>query len=120
MEKTNNKEDCIFCKIVQGKIPTEKTYEDENFIAILDTNPKTENHTLLITKKHFRNLLDMPTSLGSEYLEAIKKISLNLIQHQKAEGINIISNNEFSAGQIVFHTHTHIIPRKKDDNIKII
>jgi len=120
-EPTDNKtEECIFCKIIKGEITTEKTYEDENFIAILDTNPKTENHTLLISKKHFRNLLDMPSSLGSEYLDAIKKISLKLIQENKSEGINILTNNEHSAGQIIFHTHTHIIPRKKDDNIKTL
>ena len=118
--KKINKEECIFCKIVKGEIPTNKIYEDDNFIGILDTNPKTENHTLLISKKHFRNLFDMPSTLGNEYLEAIKKISLKLIQEKKAEGINVITNNESESGQIIFHIHTHIIPRRKNDNFKII
>mgnify|MGYP003981289319 CR=1 FL=1 len=113
-------EQCIFCKIIKGEVPSKKTYEDDNFIAILNNNPKTENHTLLIPKKHFRNLLDMPSTLGNEHLEAIKKVSLNLIKENKAEGINLITNNEPSAGQIIFHAHTHIIPRKKNDNLKII
>ena len=116
---TSKKEDCIFCKIVNGEIETSKVYEDKNFIGILDENPKAEGHTLIIPKKHFRNLLDMPNTLGNEMLEAIKKVSLKLIDEGKAEGINVISNNEAVAGQIIFHTHIHIIPRKKNDGLKI-
>jgi len=107
--------DCIFCKIVSNEIKVKRVYEDENFIAFLDTHPRAEGHTLIIPKKHFRNLLDMPNTLGNEMLEAIKKVSLKLIDEGKAEGVNVLSNNEPVAGQIVFHTHIHIIPRKKDD-----
>ena len=112
------KEDCIFCKIISKEIETEIVYEDDNFIGILDNNPRAEGHTLIIPKKHFRNLLDLPNTLGNELLEAIKKISLKLIEEGKAEGVNVISNNESVAGQIVFHTHIHIIPRKKGDGLK--
>ena len=75
--------DCIFCKIIKGEIPTEKTYEDDNFIAFLDIKPKAEGHTIIISKNHFRNLLDMPSSLGNEMLEAVKKVSLDLIKQGK-------------------------------------
>jgi histidine triad (HIT) family protein len=112
--------DCIFCKIIKGEIPAEKTYEDDNFIAFLDIKPKAEGHTIIIPKNHFRNLLDMPTSLGNEMLEAIKKVSLDLIKQKKATGFNLIVNNEPTAGQIVFHAHIHILPRKKDDKLKML
>ncbi|MFA5259385.1 MAG: HIT domain-containing protein [Candidatus Pacearchaeota archaeon] len=110
--------DCIFCKIISGEIPAEKTYEDDNFIAFLDAKPKAVGHTILVSKNHFRNLLDMPASLGNEMLEGIKKVSLDLIKQKKAEGFNVIVNNEPVAGQVIFHAHIHIIPRKKDDGLK--
>lgn len=120
MENKNESEDCIFCKIIRGEIKSKKVYEDDNFIGILDVNPKVTGHTLLIPKKHFRNLLDMPASLGTELVEAIKKISLDLINKGKAEGVNVIVNNERVAGQVVFHTHFHIIPRKSGDGVKTL
>ena len=113
-------EDCIFCKIVKKEIPSKITYEDKNFLGILDTTPIVEGHTLIIPKKHFRNLLDLPTTLGNELLEAIKIISLDLIKNKKAKGVNIISNNESVADQVVFHTHLHIVPRNENDNIKTL
>ncbi|MEK6914621.1 MAG: HIT domain-containing protein [Nanoarchaeota archaeon] len=110
--------ECVFCSIINNKIASEKVYESQNFIGILDKNQKTENHTLIIPKKHFRNILDMPNTLGTELIEAIKKISLKLIENKKAEGINVIINNEPSAGQLVFHTHIHLIPRKNNDDVR--
>lgn len=112
--------DCIFCKIVNGEIPSEKTYEDDNFIAFLDINPKAEGHTVIVSKKHFRNLLDMPTTLGNEMLDAVKNVALDLIKNGNAEGFNLVVNNEPAAGQIVFHAHCHILPRKKDDGLKML
>ena len=116
----NNMEDndCIFCKIIAGEIPSKKVYEDDNFIGILDINPVAEGKTLLISKKHYKTLLDMPSSLGNEMLDAIKKISLKLIDEGKAEGFNILINNFEVAGQVVPHTHIHILPRKKGDGLK--
>lgn len=111
--------ECIFCKIINKEISSKKVYEAQNFIGILDSNPKTENHTIIIPKKHFRNIFDMPSTLGNELIDAIKKISLKLIEEEKAEGINVIINNEPAAGQIIFHTHIHIIPRKNKDGIII-
>ena len=113
------KNDCVFCKIIKEEIKSEKIYEDDNFIAILDIEPRAKGHTLIIPKKHFRNILEMPVTLGNELLEAIKKISLNLIKQEKADGINVLINNEKSAGQIIFHAHVHIIPRKNDDNLSL-
>lgn len=111
-------EDCIFCKIVEGKIPAQIVYNDDNFIGILDVKPKAEGHTLIISKKHFRNLLEMPSTLGNEILDAIKSVSLKLIKDNKGEGINVIFNIEQAAGQAVFHVHAHIIPRKQGDGLR--
>ena len=111
--------DCIFCKIVKGEIPCTKTYEDDNFIGFLDIHPRAKGHTVIIPKKHFRNLLDMPTSLGNEMVDAVKNVGLNLIRDENAEGFNLIANTEAAAGQVVFHFHLHVIPRKKNDGLKI-
>jgi histidine triad (HIT) family protein len=112
-----NNNDCIFCKIVKGEIPASKTYEDENFIGILDVKPKAKGHTLIIPKKHYRNLLDMPGTLGTEMIEAIKEIGLKMIKDKNGEGFNVVINNEPAAGQVVFHAHIHIIPRKTGDGL---
>ena len=111
-------ENCIFCKIISGEVPAEKVYEDDNFIGILDANPLVEGHTLIIPKKHFKTLLDMPNSLGNEMVEATKKVALDLINKNKYEGFNLLNNNFEVAGQVVPHVHFHIIPRNKGDGIK--
>ncbi len=112
-----NKDDCIFCKIVKGEIESEKIYEDDNFFAILDVNPKAEGHTLIISKQHYKNILDVPTSLGGEILDAIKKIGLKLIKDKKGEGFNVCVNMGEVAGQTVHHFHAHIIPRNSGDGL---
>jgi len=112
-------EDCIFCKIVKGEIPSEKVYEDDNFISILDINPETQGHTLVMPKNHFKTLLNVPSSLGNEFLEAIKNTSLKLIDKHKADGFNIVFNNYEIAGQEVGHVHAHIMLRKKGDEMKL-
>tara|TARA_Y100000310_G_scaffold338398_1_gene427936 strand:- start:1306 stop:1692 length:387 start_codon:yes stop_codon:yes gene_type:complete len=113
-----DEDDCIFCKIITGGIPSEKVYEDDNFIGILDINQVADGKTLLIPKKHYKTILDLPNSLGNEMLEAIKKISLKLIDEGKAEGINILVNTFKVAGQVVPHFHVHILPRKEGDGLK--
>jgi len=111
--------DCVFCKIVKGEIPSEKTYEDDNFIAILDINPDMEGHTLIFPKKHFETILDTPSSLGGEFLDAIKKVALDLIDKGKAEAFNIVFNTYKLAGQEVPHVHAHIMPKKKGDDFRL-
>tara|TARA_Y100000034_G_scaffold71453_1_gene86191 strand:- start:209 stop:580 length:372 start_codon:yes stop_codon:yes gene_type:complete len=117
---TTNESDCIFCKIINGEIPPGKgkVYDDENFIGILDINPISKGHTLIIPKKHYKTLLDMPTTIGNELIEALKKTALKLIEEKTAEGFNIIQSNYEVAQQEVPHLHFHIIPRKKDDGLR--
>ena len=113
-------EECIFCKMAEGDISVEKIYENDSFFSIPDKNPLVAGHSLIISKKHFENILDLPSSLGTELLDCIKKIALKLIEEKKASGFNVINNNFSSAGQVVNHIHFHIIPRKDGDGIKIM
>ncbi len=113
-------QDCIFCKIVNKEIPKELTYEDDNFIAFLDISPRAQGHTLIIPKQHFKTLLDLPNTLGTELQQAIKKVSLNLTQKLKAQGFNIFTNIGEVSGQVVPHLHIHVVPRKNQDNLKNI
>jgi len=110
---------CVFCDIAKGKIPAKRIYENSNFFSILDQNQKIKGHALVISKKHFVNSLDFPASLGSDLMDCIKNTSLKLIEENKAEGFNLINNNFEPAGQLVMHFHCHILPRKKDDDVKI-
>ncbi|MCK5043853.1 HIT family protein [Candidatus Pacearchaeota archaeon] len=111
--------ECIFCKIIKGEIPSVKVYESDNFIGILDINPVSEGHTLIIPKQHYETILDFPESLSSELINSIKKISSKFIEDKKAEGFNIVQSNYEVAQQEVPHLHFHIIPRKKDDNVHL-
>lgn len=106
--------DCIFCKIVKKEIPVNIIEESENFIAIPDKNPKTEGHTLIISKKHFANILELPSALGDELIDLIKKIALKY-----KSDFNVVVNTGKQAGQIIFHFHLHLIPRKKDDEFRM-
>jgi len=108
-------EDCVFCKIAKGEIPCDKIYENDNFFSIPDANQKVEGHSLIISKKHFENVLDLPSSLGMELIDCIKKTALKVLEKEKAEGFNLVQNNFEVAGQLVKHVHFHILPRKKGD-----
>lgn len=112
--------DCIFCKITQGKIKSEKIAESNNFIAILDINPKSEGHALIISKKHFVTIFDIPNKLGEELLLFIKKVASEILEKKYGDGFNILMNNLEPAGQIVKHAHLHIIPRKDKDGLRMI
>ncbi len=104
---------CIFCKIANGK--ENFIYEDDNFFSIFDINPEVEGHVLVISKKHFETIFDLPVTLGSELLDCIKKTSFELTKKFQAEGFNVVSNVEQVAGQVIPHFHVHILPRKKND-----
>lgn len=112
--------DCIFCKIAKNEIPANKIYENDNFFSVFDANPRVKGHSLVISKRHFKNLLDMPSTLGTELLDCIKKTAIKLVEENMAEGFNVLNNNMEVAGQVVKHFHVHILPRKKGDGIKMI
>lgn len=111
--------DCIFCKIVRNEIPAVKLYENEKAVAFLDANPNNHGHTLVIPKEHFRNIFDISDDAMIGVATLLKKLATAVKDGMEAEGINIAMNNEPVAGQVVFHAHIHIIPRHKDDGLKI-
>ncbi len=118
MEKEST--ECVFCKIARD-VNTRKIYENDNFFSIYDIKPIVKGHSLVISKKHFKTILDIPNSLTQELLDCIKKTAFSLIKKNKEEfGFNIINNNFKIAGQIVDHVHFHILPRERNDGIKIV
>ena len=110
-------DNCVFCRIANEN-SEKKIYENLNFFSIFDKNPTTDGHSLVISKKHFENILDIPDSLGPELLDCIKNTVLILIKEKKADGFNVFNNNFKVAGQLVDHVHFHIIPRKENDGLK--
>jgi histidine triad (HIT) family protein len=110
--------DCLFCKIIAGEIPATKIFEDDEYLAILDINPVNFGHALLIPRLHYSNLLQMPDGALANIGSHLKLIGNALKEATQADGINIIANNEAAAGQLIFHTHIHIIPRYTDDGFK--
>ncbi len=111
--------DCIFCKIVQGSIPSAKVYEDDQFISILDINPVSKGHLLVIPKKHYENIFDADEENLKKAIVLIKKLSIALTKALNVRAVNLIQNNGADAGQIIFHSHFHIIPRSDGDGIEI-
>ena len=112
-----NKDDCIFCKIANGEIPSATVYEDSICRVILDVNPANMGHALIIPKEHFDNIY----SMDAETAAKIFTIATEVAKAQKAElnpdGLNILQNNGEAAGQTVFHFHMHLVPRYIKDNV---
>ncbi|WP_159561747.1 HIT family protein [Streptococcus halichoeri] len=103
--------DCIFCKIIAGEIPASKVYEDDQVLAFLDITQTTKGHTLLVPKKHVRNVLAMDAETAKTTFARLPKIARGLQKATGAQAMNIINNNEPLAGQTVFHAHIHLVPR---------
>ena len=107
---------CVFCGIVQGKIPAHIILDRDNVMAFLDINPVAPGHTLVIPKKHYENLLEIPKEILAELFEAVKVVSKALINYGY-EGVNVLSNVGPAAGQVIMHAHVHVIPRKTGDGL---
>lgn len=112
-------ENCIFCRIAAGEIPSATLYEDEDFRVILDLSPASKGHALILPKEHYRNLFDLDDELAGKALVLAKKMTNQLKDVLGCDGYNIVQNNEESAGQTVFHFHMHMIPRYKGDHVGI-
>jgi histidine triad (HIT) family protein len=104
-------DDCVFCKIVRREIPAEILYEDADTLAFLDARPTTDGHSLVIPKKHIRNIFDADDASLAAAMAAVRKVSPAVRDSVGAKGLHINSNHESAAGQIVFHLHFHVIPR---------
>lgn len=110
---------CLFCQMVQGKIPCYKLYENKQVLAFLDINPINKGHALVITKKHARNLFDVSKKDLEAAILATKKLSAKIKANLGAEGINLLQSNESAAGQEIFHLHFHIVPRFANDRLRL-
>ena len=110
--------DCLFCKIINGDIPSKTIYEDEDFKVFLDINPSTNGDMLIVPKKHFENIYDIDEKLIPRIHELIKKLFDLTKDKLGAEGLTIVQNN--GHGQEIKHYHVHVTPRYSNDNIKTI
>lgn len=111
--------DCLFCKIIAGDMPGEKLYEDDHTFVVLDIRPTNPGHCLVIPKKHSRNIFDIEPETLSAIMPVVQKMSHAVSKAVSADGVNIHINNEPAAGQVIFHTHVHVIPRFENDGYKL-
>ena len=110
-----NDENCIFCKIANGEIPSKTIYEDEEFRVILDLGPAAKGHALILPKNHYADLYELPEETASQVMLLAKKMATQMTEKLHCDGFNLVQNNGETAGQTVFHFHMHLIPRYKDD-----
>lgn len=112
-------ENCVFCKIAKGEIPSATLYEDEEFRVILDLGPANKGHALILPKAHYENLYDLPDEMAAHAMILAKKIATKMKGILNCDGYNLVQNNGEAAGQTVFHFHMHLIPRYTDDHAGI-
>ena len=112
-------ENCIFCKIAAGDIPSATIYEDDDFRVILDIEPASKGHALILPKEHYANLYELPDELAAKALVVAKKVISKMTDIVGCDGYNVLQNNGVTAGQTVFHFHMHLIPRYEKDDVTI-
>lgn len=112
-------DNCIFCKLANGDIPTRSIYEDDDFNVILDMSPATKGHALILPKSHAKNLYELSDEIAAKVMVLAKKLATEMTEKLGADGFNLVQNNNEIAGQTVFHFHLHLIPRYEGDNQKI-
>jgi Diadenosine tetraphosphate (Ap4A) hydrolase and other HIT family hydrolases len=108
-------DNCIFCKIAHGDIPSKVLYEDNEFKVILDLGPATKGHALILPKNHYHDLYELPDEEAAKVMLLAKKMAIHMTEKLKCDGFNLVQNNGEAAGQTVFHFHLHLIPRYKED-----
>lgn len=102
---------CIFCKIIAGEIPSNTIYEDDEFKVILDVNPATKGHALILPKEHYADLFEIDEEVAGRAMKLAKKLAAHMTERLHCDGFNLLQNNGEVAGQTVFHFHMHLIPR---------
>ncbi len=113
------KDDCIFCKIANGEIPSSTLYEDADFRVVLDIGPATKGHALILPKEHFENLYELDDAVASKALVLAKKMACRMKEVLHCTGFNLVQNNGAAAGQTVMHFHMHLIPRYDDNALPL-
>ena len=112
-------DNCIFCKIIAGEIPSAVIFEDEEFKAILDRFPGNIGHVLVLPKKHYSNIFDIDEDVAGRLFRLATKIAKNMKEVLGFEAMNVVQNNGSLAGQTVHHFHLHLIPRYENDKVQI-
>jgi histidine triad (HIT) family protein len=112
-------DDCLFCKIAAGELPSEIVQEDEHTIAFMDINPWTRGHALVIPRRHSRNLYDVDDDDLAHVASAAKRLARRMRDALACDGVNLLNSTEPAAWQTVFHTHIHVIPRYDDDPLRL-
>ncbi|MBO6108770.1 MAG: HIT family protein [Eubacterium sp.] len=112
-------DNCIFCKIIKGDIPSTAVYEDDDVKAILDVNPAAEGHVIVIPKEHAENVFSISDEALMKTICVAKRVAAALKKAYNCDGVNIIQNNGEAAGQTVFHLHIHVIPRYEGDTVNV-
>jgi histidine triad (HIT) family protein len=108
-------EDCIFCQIVAGDIPSRTVYEDDTTMAFLDANPLAPGHTLVVPKDHYGTLQDLPADLAADVFATLHRVTGTAEATVEADGSNVAFNNGETAGQEIPHVHGHVVPRFEGD-----
>ena len=111
--------DCIFCRLIGGELPSTVVDEDERTVAIMDINPATRGHALVITREHVPDLLEIEAEDLSAVAQAAKRLAIRASDRLGADGVNLINSCGSAAWQTVFHFHMHVIPRYSDDPLKL-
>jgi len=111
--------DCVFCKIVEGKLPCYKVYENREFMAFLDRTPVNKGHTLLVPKAHYESLEKLPDTLSEKLILTLKKLVVPVASAVGSPGVNIGLNNAPVAGRLIPHVHFHIMPRFENDGYRL-
>ena len=104
-------DDCPFCKIASNEASASRVYEDGEVVAFLDFRPVSEGHTLVVTKRHYESIYEVPDGEVAYLFKIVKRVALAVKKGVGAEGISIAQNNGRAANQVVFHVHVHVIPR---------
>ena len=104
-------QNCIFCKIAGGEIPSSTVYEDEDFRVILDLGPASKGHALILPKQHYKDLCELDEAIAAKVMPLAAKIGKAMKKSLGCAGFNVVQNNGTEAGQTVFHFHMHVIPR---------
>jgi histidine triad (HIT) family protein len=112
-------EDCLFCKIVAGEIPSERVDEDEYTVAFMDINPWTRGHALVVPRRHSRNLYEIADEDLHHTATAAKRLAERMRDRLRCDGVNLLNSSEPAAWQTVFHFHLHVIPRYDDDPLSL-
>ncbi|HJC51647.1 MAG TPA: HIT family protein [Candidatus Anaerostipes avistercoris] len=113
------KEDCVFCKIVSGDIPSNTIYENSEFKVIMDASPAAKGHVLVLPKEHYKDIYDIDAETAGKLFQLAAVVARALKEVLNCDGLNILQNNGVIAGQTVFHFHMHLIPRYEGDDVTV-